>query len=396
MSEQSPSPALQHLFPPQVDTLIERYYAGENINSLMAEYDLTCSPAQLFRAFPPEQLGTACPACGEAMIKSRLSRSSSKYQATRAAQCSICAHRDTPGCRCVHCTALRKQLAKEKPERDRAAIANFCQNNWSYEPKVVEPEELSSDAAVALLSLIRSGGWLNESCIGAIKSACIPFVPKEFTVAQHLLSTLLSDGLIAPAPSSPSGAFVLSDSEVIAWDWQIAQWQLLIPEAPDFVRRLEILIADDSWHNDRTEPLRALWKRLAVSECWEYCAYSVAQRSLPMPGTTALTTLFDNLLRDHSVSQCYQLIWNAAGRAVDFMVRSRVSPKHAANAIIGNCQRYADHARAEGWNIRGFHRNFDLPRSQLSHVLHDVVFKHGGVGFRGVIPTFPADALLQG
>jgi hypothetical protein len=48
------------------------------------------------------------------------------------------------------------------------------------------------------------------------------------------------------------------------------------------------LIATDAWPEPWNEQLHALWKRQAVAESWEYCAYSVAQRDLPMPGTTAL------------------------------------------------------------------------------------------------------------
>jgi hypothetical protein len=49
--------------------------------------------------------------------------------------------------------------------------------------------------------------------------------------------------------------------------------------------------------------------------------------------------------------------------------------------MIGLCQRRADHIRAEGWTIKGFHRNHDLRQTQISYLLHDLFLKHGEEGF---------------
>ena len=114
-------------------------------------------------------------------------------------------------------------------------------------------------------------------------------------------------------------------------------------------------------------------------------AFCDAQFDLPMPGGTALNALIDNQLRDFSVSQCCQLLWTATEKATDYRVRKVTTARHASKYLIDICQLLADRTRAEGWEIKGFAREFQLPRSQVSHVLHDVFLRHGEVGFSGPI-----------
>lgn len=86
----------------------------------------------------------------------------------------------------------------------------------------------------------------------------------------------------------------------------------------------------------------------------------------------------------YSVAQCYRIIWAGAQQATDFLVRKRCNTKHAANFMIGECQRWADRARAEMWEVKPFKRNFNLPRSSISHVFFDVFLKIGEAGFNWV------------
>jgi len=53
--------------------------------------------------------------------------------------------------------------------------------------------------------------------------------------------------------------------------------------------------------------------------------------------------------------------------------------------MVGASQRWADRARAEGWEVIAFKRNFDLPRSMISYVLFDVLLRIGERGFTEVI-----------
>lgn len=360
---------------------MNRYYSGENVVILIAEYGIECSTSELWRRFPPEEVGRSCPVCAGALIKPRLSRSSSTLNNRATICCSCCTHQERDGCVCPSCYEKRQIEIEAIQQRKQIMVTNFCVAHCSSQNAQIEPQHLNAETAVSLLSLVRCGGWLNDSTIGAIARSQVSFAPMESTFTQYLLRILIEKGLIAPSPKSPLAAFSFTHENELQWEKETVYWTLLIPKAPEFIKTLEILAASDSWPENWQDGTHSLWKMLAMAECLEYSAYAVARRNLPMPGRTALNALFENLLRDFSVSQCYQLIWTAAGRAVDYMVRERIRPQHASNAFIGNCQRYADRARAESWRIKGFQRNFDLPRSQLSYVLHDVFLRHSELGF---------------
>ncbi|MDP5239040.1 hypothetical protein Q9Q94_05830 [Uliginosibacterium sp. 31-16] len=371
---------LEHLDATALQDLIDRYYAGENVAVLLQKFNVACCPRDLWRHFPPSEAGRDCPVCSEPLVVPRLSRTGTRGKITLPARCTTCLHVETLHCACSACSAARRVADQAKELKVREAIANFCANRWSYTPLKITPDQMSAEAAIALLSLVRCGGWLNDSSVGAIRNSVIPFAPQGADFPRQLLDVLLEYGLVAPQPNSPAGTFVATGEDQ-GWEMESAHWELLFPDPPDFIRQLECLAASSSWPEAWLADCHLVWKKLAAAECWEFCKYSVQQRDLPMPGATALSALIENLLQDYSVSQCYQLIWASAADATDYRARKRITAQHAANYLIGACQRRADRSRAEDWPIKGFKRNFELGRTQVSHVLHDVFLTHGEAGF---------------
>lgn len=276
----------------------------------------------------------------------------------------------------------------KKRRRDHRTTATFCAGEWGNHDLEIEPTQLTAAVAIALISLIRCGGWIGEATIGSLQNSEIPFAPKEIFFRHLLINVLLEKRLIAPSVDSPKHAFRLSPNKNPGWDTEAVHWSVLLPDPQSFIQQLEGVVASTDWPREWCDGCAKLWQQLAVAECWEFCAYCVAQRNLPMPGAAALTALFNNLLRDLSVSQCYQLIWASASDATDFWVRKQAIAQHAANYFIGSCQRKADRYRAEGWTIKGFNRNYQLPRSQISFVLHDVFLKHGDAGFSSAVTAY--------
>ncbi|MDU2196703.1 MAG: hypothetical protein E7E26_13245 [Clostridiales bacterium] len=63
-----------------------------------------------------------------------------------------------------------------------------------------------------------------------------------------------------------------------------------------------------------------------------------------------------------------------------------ISKKHAANSVIGACERYAERAKINGWDLTQYNRIKDLPQSVLSLFYFNRVLGIGEMGFR-VPPT---------
>lgn len=142
-----------------------------------------------------------------------------------------------------------------------------------------------------------------------------------------------------------------------------------------------------NWPSKWSEAVNDLWTEIALAECKQYFRHSAAERGLPEAGGKSTDLMLRTLLQNFSVSQCYRIIWTGAQRAVDFLVRKRCSRQHASNFMIGECQRWADRALAEGWEVKHFKRNFDLPRSSMSYVFFDLFIKNGQAGFNSVPST---------
>ncbi|OMG53171.1 hypothetical protein BJN45_13180 [Azonexus hydrophilus] len=379
---------LGHLSEAELLELMSRYYAGERVATLLEQYRVNCSASTLCSHFPPEPSAELCQYCNAPMVRPRRSKSWSSGSTLR---CSQCAHIESSRCACTGCKFKRLREEDLRVQQQHTKIQQFCFANWAYTPTQIQPEQLTARQAVALICLVRSGGWLDDSRIGPLSTSGIRFAPYAPDFQGSLIECLITADLLSPDPTSPSKAFTERGGQIVGMDFGQTHWVLRMPDGVRFVQALEIYVAAEDWPNDWGEECCQIWRELAFAECWEFCVYSLHQRNLPIPGATALTTLIENLLRDFSVSQFYQFLWACAGDAVDYRARKGVTAPHASNYMIASCQRRADRARAEGWKIKGFRRNFELSRTQISYVLHDMFFKHGENGF-----TCRADVPLSG
>lgn len=384
MSLSSP---LSHLSAEELSDLISRYYAGEKVAMLLVDFNIRRSVSSLTRYFPPELTDLSCKYCRSQLIRPRYPRGQT-YEAEIC--CSVCDHEESPRCGCPGCEKVRREAHASRLAEERVRVFEFCKKLWDYEPIYIEPMELSAREAVTLISLVRSAGWHDGQTLSTLKAASIRFAPAQPDFQLSLILRLIETGIVAPDPKSHLSAFRMDKSGIVEWDINLVDWVFRCADPVCFVQELEDIVASDRWPESWTDECIDLSHGLAVAECREFFEYSAAKRGFPMPGVTAQNALIKNLLRDFSVSQCYELMWAAGKVAADYHVRKKISFQQAANSMIGACQRHADRARAEGWVIKGHARNFDLERTQISHVLHDFFFQRGEVCFTSVLPK-PGD-----
>lgn len=376
MTESNP---LRHLTEEELAKLIARYYAGEKVVKLLLEFRVDCTVGLLTRYFPPKPTDESCRYCRSPLIRPYYPRNGFYIAEIR---CSGCDHEESSRCCCPGCTSVlrlaRANLLREQQQRG----AEYCLKAWDYSPTNIEPNDLSARDAVALVALVRSCGWLDDQRIGALRTAKVPFAPVNSDFQLSMLNGLINAGIAAPDPESRPYAFKEDKGGVVGWHHDEASWRLRLPNPAIFVESLEDLIASNNWPQSWGKECIDFSYELASMECWEFFVYSAAKRNFPPPSGAALMTLIKNLLRDFSVSQCYQLFWTAGKDAADFRARKRISTLQAANYMVEACQRHADRSRAEGWRIIGHARKPDLERSQISRVLHDFFLDHGDVTFQ--------------
>ena len=86
---------LNHLSNEEVETLMQRYYAGEAVANLLKEYDISVHASELYKLFPPEVFPNyKCEYCDESLVVNRTSKTMKdcpRYE--YELYCPVCGHK---------------------------------------------------------------------------------------------------------------------------------------------------------------------------------------------------------------------------------------------------------------------------------------------------------------
>lgn len=374
---------LGHLSEEQITGLISRYYSGEAIGHLLREFNIDCQAGRLYKLLPPVIYPSdPCPNCGGLLIQPRSSRSTSRYFSAEAKRCLRCDHRELRNCECFFCQEQRARESAATDALNREALNAFLMNQARGQN--IDVDDLTLEQAVSLLSLVRSCGYFDGAedklILNPLGSCGVPLAPNG-RCGELFFSRIRDAGLVVVSRYSPTEAFSFISGKVVHCHHARLFWEVAVRSPFELISRIEQCALSGEWPEGWLEQVPEVVSALALAECKEYFEYAAKERGLPSPGEQSSSNLLRNLLHDFSVSQSYRIIDAGAKWAADFYLRKSCTRSHAANYMIGACQRWADRARAEDWVVGGYRRNFNLPRSMLSHVLHDLFLKTAEDGF---------------
>ena len=120
---------------------------------------------------------------------------------------------------------------------------------------------------------------------------------------------------------------------------------------------------------------------ISREECLAFLEKALSDHRFELHAGEKTLQVLDTALRDYSVGQVYNFIWRATKDAAAYYQRGNVSKRRAANTVVSNIQRSWERAKANNWNVTSFSRNYELPQSQLSRVLFNVVLGTDDAGF---------------
>lgn len=200
---------------------------------------------------------------------------------------------------------------------------------------------------------------------------------------HKMYSVLIHKGVIVVSPQSPLDAFDRDSEDFPNIFYTYKVTYCLNLKFPPNKQDLFTEILNPSYYTiEYANSALALWKQIAVAECIEYLQHQLNKVNFEFsPGDKTYKT-FEIILEDFSVSQIYGIIWRAVADASKLYLEKGISKKHAANSVIGACERYAERAKINGWDLTQYNRIKDLPQSTLSLFFFNRVLGIGESGFK--------------
>lgn len=378
---------LHHLKENEVLELMNRYYNNEKTTELIKEYNLNITPGALYTIFPPEEFDDIiCPICNLSMLRKRAARTSYRSNNNKI-YCEKCGHVEDKSCRCSHCIEVEKIEKKRiKEEQERINYEKRCLISEVYDLDKKEKlglEKLSFRSRVYLGALLRAGITEDMMSVNPIVEIDRNISPRV-GYTKEMIRNLINNHVIVVSPNSSLAAFPDSDEETefpyTYYTFKV-KYALNIEFQGDYAGSVAKIMNPDELSKEDSEEATKIWREVALEECLEYFEFQMKEVNFNATIGEKTIATFKDLLEKFSVSQIYGIIYRSVANATRYYQQGGVSKKQASNSVIGSCQRYAERAFLENWELKKFVRPYVVPQSVLSEFLFNRVLKIGELGF---------------
>lgn len=379
---------LRHLTMLQIESLMNKYYNGVKASDIIKEYNIDTTSSKLYTLFPPiicEDI--ICPVCNEPMYKERDSKSSYSWNKKKPF-CAICGHTDEIICKCNYCIAEREKVRKLNEERKVRVLQEKREKiKKVYDLNIVPVNysELNFREKVFLGALLRTSLSEDMEVILPLNDAERELAP-TIGYIKEILSYLIGRGIISVDSNSSIDAFLDSNEEKDiefpnVYYITMVKYRINIVGDEDIKNILSKIINPKSFSDEDKEDALNIWKEIALEECIEYFEYQMESVRFDFNIGEKTIAIFKDLLENFSVSQIYGIIYKSVANATKYYQESSVSKKQAANSVIGGCQRYAERAMINNWDLAKYSRIKELPQTMISEFFFDRVIGVGSLGF---------------
>lgn len=379
---------LRHLTMLQIESLMNKYYNGVKASDIIKEYNIDTTTSKLYTLFPPiicEDI--ICPVCNEPMYKERDSKSSYSWNKKKPF-CAICGHTDEIICKCNYCIAEREKVRKLNEKRKVTILQEKREKiKKVYDLNIVPVNysELNFREKVFLGALLRTSLSEDMEVILPLNDAERELAP-TIGYIKEILSYLIGRGVVSVDSNSSIDAFLDSNEEKDiefpnVYYITMVKYRINIVGDEDIKNILSKIINPKSFSDADKEDALNIWKEIALEECIEYFEYQMKSVRFDFNIGEKTIAIFKDLLENFSVSQIYGIIYKSVANATKYYQESSVSKKQAANSVIGGCQRYAERAMINNWELAKYSRIKELPQSMISEFFFDRVIGVGSLGF---------------
>lgn len=380
---------LSHLTKEQIEELMTRYYNGEKNDSLIEEYNIDIRNSLLSKTFPMKtHLDIICPFCNIPMVSQRESKSASSWSCEDIF-CEQCFHKyNTSFCYCENCKENKKILEEIKKQEEkilndekREIILNTYLDECS-DP--VNINDLSIKDKLYISALLRTSLSEDLQYISPISSTKSKLAPTE-KYKINVISHLRKESIILFSPNTSLDSVITEDNEIVSYYPMDATYKLNVDEE-HYDSIIQNLLQFNCVEDINNEIKIELWTEIALFECLEFLYAKMKEYNLPIEhiGEKTITAIKESL-NSFSISQNFNFIWRTVKNAAAFYQKDNISKKHAVNTIAGGILRSCERAKAEGWDVKGYGRDYNYSQSIVSEIFFDKILKIGDKGFTSMI-----------
>ena len=147
----------------------------------------------------------------------------------------------------------------------------------------------------------------------------------------------------------------------------------------DMIKRL--LYPDFSEEETYKEFCYEVWKKVALAESLQYLLYRMNKVGYNFNPGEKTIQVFEKLLENFSVAQIYGIIYGRVAQSTERYQSREITKTHAQNSVISACESYGERALANGWELKAYSRERDLPETMISKILFTSIMKIAYLGF---------------
>lgn len=377
---------LKHLSESEIVEIINAYYGGVKTNTIIEEFKIDVGKSSLYKIFPPERLDLPCEYCYRPMLLPLKPKSGYTPYNDINAYCSICEHTNNVFCQCKNCNKKREEALvkkekkrKEELKKHKEIIDGILQ---SKKTKVLE-DDLSLEERLYLSVILRATLSEELNVILPLAYSNTPIAPGS-ELESEVIKTLTSREIMVLDSSNDCKLFsVNSEKNSVGFNMFDVRYKINVePEDGSYNHMIEGLMypKPDDFEEDE-EFCYEMWKKISLGECLEFLLHQMDKVGYNFSPGKKTVKVFMNLLDHFSAAQINSIIYRAVANSTKRYQEGNITKIHAQNLVISSCEHNGERAIAEGWNLRGFSRNYNLPESLLSKVFFTSILKIADLGF---------------
>ncbi len=277
------------------------------------------------------------------------------------------------------CLSCQEAEHREIVNRKKTIISEMRRSAEGNKPSL---ENLDLITKIYLLATTQTLGNENLTTIESLNDYSILKLSPDPDYDKTILRHLIQQNLLLISLDTHIEAVQLSEDGQFAIEIGESKFNLALH--PDQVIALmnEIYNAETASEIIQVPEFAELCHEAQLNECLAFLKLALGKHRLYLSPGKKTRQVLTQCLEHFSVAQIYCLIWRAAKDAAAYSLRPGIGRRHAANSVVGNISRYMETALANGWDIKAFRRDYDLPQSSLSRILFNVVLGTDDGGFK--------------